>query len=86
MRSTRTKKTALADQIVIVWKRLAAELFSGIYTKIIGIVASTIKWRNIASQFIVPARRNSMSIVVPCEKSCNKAGAAKGKQDTSVES
>ena len=49
-------------------------------------VASRIKWRNIAPQFIVTARRNFISIVVLCEKSCNAAGAIKGKQDASVES
>ena len=49
-------------------------------------VASRIKWRNNAPQFAVPVRRNLVSIVELCEKSCNEAGVAKGKQDASVES
>ena len=53
--------------------------------KLLTSVASTIKWRNIASQFAMHARRNLLSIVVLCEKRCHEAGAVKGKQDASVE-
>jgi hypothetical protein len=56
------------------------------FTATITRVASRIKWRNIAPQFVVPAGRNFMSIVVLCKKSCSEAGAAKGKQDASVQS